>query len=101
MGALTNQEIKKFRFDKAFMGVVGVDLEGNIVTTYAAEDAATKKAILECTSKPYMMLETRKFSLDGNYVYAHVDDFSGAILEKGVDSMVQKQMKTYAIEWII
>lgn len=101
VGALTDQEIRKFRFDKAFMGVVGVDLEGNAVTTYAAEDAITKKTVLECTSKAYMMLETRKFSLDGNYVYANVDDFSGAILEKGVDSIVQKQMKAYPIEWII
>ena len=83
------------------MGVVGVDLERNTVTTYAAEDATTKKTILECTSRAYMMLETRKFSIDGNYVYASVDDFTGAILEKGVDSMVQKQMKRYAIEWII
>ncbi|MDO4268791.1 MAG: DeoR/GlpR family DNA-binding transcription regulator [Eubacteriales bacterium] len=101
VGALTNQEIRKFRFDKAFMGVVGVDLEGNAVTTYTAEDAATKKAILECASKAYMMLETRKLSMVGNYVYAQVDDFSGAILEKGVDSMAQKQMKAYAAEWII
>lgn len=101
VGAMTNQEIKRFRFDEAFMGVVGVDLERNTVTTYAAEDATTKKTILECTSRAYMMLETRKFSMDGNYVYASVDDFTGAILEKGVDSMVQKQMKRYAIEWII
>lgn len=101
VGSLTNQEIKKFRFDKAFMGVVGVDLERNAVTTYAAEDAATKRTILECTNKAYMMLETRKFSLDGNYVYANVDDFSGAILERGVESMVQKQIKAYPIEWLI
>ncbi len=101
VGALTNQQIEKFKFDKAFMGVVGVDLENNNVTTYMVEDATTKKAILEATSKSYMMLETRKFTAEGNYIYANVDDFSGAITEKGVEASVQKQMKKYAIEWII
>jgi DeoR family glycerol-3-phosphate regulon repressor len=48
-----------------------------------------------------MMLETRKFASEGNYIYASVDDFSGAIMEKGVGAAVQKQMKRYAIEWII
>lgn len=101
VGSLTDQEIRKFRFDKAFLGVVGVDLEGNCATTYMAEDAVTKKAILESSSKSYMMLETRKFASEGNYVYAHVDDFTGAILDQGVDAAIQKQMKAYPIEWIL
>lgn len=101
VGALTEQQIKNFRFDKAFMGVVGVDLESNHVTTYMAEDATTKRTIMECSRKAYMMLETRKFVSDGNYIYANVDDFSGAIMEKGVESAVQKQIKQYAIEWVI
>lgn len=101
VGAITNNEIKKFRFDKVFMGVVGVDLGGNAVTTYTVEDAATKKSIMESGSKSYMMLETRKFAAEGNYVYANVDDFTGAILDKGVESDIQKQMKQYVIEWVI
>lgn len=101
VGTFTNQEIRKFRFDKAFMGVVGVDLEANSVTTYSEEDAATKKAVLESSSKSYMMLETRKFSAEGNYIYAGVDNFTGAVLEKGVEAGVQKQMRRYAAEWII
>jgi len=101
VGALTNQQIKNFRIDKAFMGEVSVDLESNHVTTYMAEDATTKKQILESSNKSYMMLETRKFASEGNYIYASVDDFSGAIMEKGVGAAVQKQMKRYAIEWII
>lgn len=101
VGAMTNQQARLFRFDKAFMGVVGVDLEGNSVSTYAAEDAITKKTIMEYSSQAYMMLETRKFGSQGNYVYANVDDFTGAILEKGVGTGIQKKMKNFPIEWII
>lgn len=100
VGALTNQEIYKFRFDKAFMGVVGVDLEKNCVTTYQAEDATSKESILKCSSKAYMLLESRKFSRVGNYVYAGVDDFTGAILEKEVDGSLRKQMQKYSVEWL-
>ncbi len=101
VGALTNQEIRKFRFDKAFMGVVGVDLEANAVMTYNSEDATTKKSILESSGKSYMMLESRKFAAEGNYVYASVDDFTGAILEKEPEPGIRKQMNRYSTEWII
>lgn len=100
VGALTEQEIKNFRFDKAFMGVVGVDLEANNVTTYNSEDATTKKSILEASSKSYMMLETRKLASEGNYIYASIDEFTGAVLEKDVETAVKKQMGRYMIEWI-
>lgn len=101
VGALTNQEIRQFRFDKAFMGVVGVDLGADTVATYSAEDAVTKKAILECSNKSYMMLETRKFAAEGNYIYASMEDFTGAVLDKEAGTAVQKQMKMYMTEWIV
>lgn len=100
VGAFTNQEIKKFRFDKAFMGVVGVNLENGAVTTYQAEDATTKAAVMESSSQSYMLLETRKFAAEGNYIYADIEDFEGAVLETETDAKLRKQMAKYAIEWI-
>ena len=35
--------IDGFRFDKAFLGVVGVDINDNSVMTYMPADAQTKK----------------------------------------------------------
>lgn len=100
VGALANQEINKYRFDKAFLGVVGVDLEADRVTTYHVEDATTKTLILECADKSYMMLETRKFETDGNYRYAKINNFSGCIMEKTPEKTLKKQMDCYSIEWI-
>lgn len=101
VGAMTMDEAKQFRFDKAFMGVVGVDLENNTITTYEANDALTKKQILKLANKSYMMLESRKFDSNGNALFAAVDDFAGAILDKGVKSSITKLMKKHPIEWII
>lgn len=99
VGALSNQEIDKYRFDKAFMGVVGVDLENDRVATYDVEDAVTKSVILTCSDKAYMMLETRKFATDGNYKYARINDFAGGIMEKEPDLSLKKRMEEYSIQW--
>lgn len=100
-GALTNMILRNFRFDKSFLGVVGVDLNRNCVTTFMSEDATTKKTILDCSTQSYMMLESRKLSSDGNFIYAEIEDFTGAILEKEAEERDQAKMKQYQIEWIM
>ncbi len=101
IGAMTIEEAKRFRFDKAFMGVVGVDLESGNISTYAIDDALTKSQIMNLANKTYMMLESRKFESGGNTVYAQIDDFTGAILDKEVPGNLAKMMKNYPVEWIV
>lgn len=100
VGALTNREIEKYRFDKAYLGVVGVDLEKDSVTTYNVDDAITKSCIMEYSNKSYMMLETRKLETDGNYKYARVSDFTGGIIEKVPNSTIAEKMESKDIQWI-
>lgn len=97
-GALTNQEIEKYRFDKAFLGVVGADLENNRAATYDVNDATTKTTILACSQKSYMMLETKKLSAEGNYKYANIGDFSGVITELPPDSTLMRPLQSYGID---
>lgn len=93
VGALTNEELEKYHFDKAFLGVVGVDLENNRVSTYDVEDATTKRVALACSTNAYMMLESRKLETDGNYKYAKIDDFAGCIMEKDLDPSLQSKFE--------
>lgn len=81
IGAISNEQIKEFRFDKSFIGAVGVSLEEDRVYTYVIEDAYTKKTIMESSEKSYMLLENKKFAADGNYKFSTVSDFSGIILD--------------------
>lgn len=87
VGTLANKEIEKYRFDKAFLGAVGLDLEENRVETCHVEDGMTKSVILQSATQAYMMLESRKLEKTGNYMYASISDFKGIIMEKepGVD----------------
>lgn len=67
VGLNANREISRYRFDKSFLGVVGVSASTNSVSTYMLEDAATKETIVKSSKQAFMILETRKLSKDGNF----------------------------------
>lgn len=99
VGAITNSQINQYHFDIAFIGVVGVNLDQNRVSTYSTEDGITKKLAMDCSLKNYIILETRKFHEDGTFWYAKVSDFTGAIMDKAPDSSIKKLTNNYKIEW--
>lgn len=98
IGSYTNKQIAEFHFDKAFMGVVGVDLERNKVYTYATDDALTKKTIMDYSEVSYMIMENRKFSREGNYRFASVDDFVGVVLNESPSEKNMEMLKNYDVE---
>lgn len=98
IGSYTNKQVLEFNFDKAFMGIVGVDLDGNKVYTYATDDAFTKKTIMDSSEVSYMIMENRKFSREGNYRYASVDDFVGLVLNEKPNEKIMEKLGKYDIE---
>lgn len=92
IGSYTNKQIGEFSFDKAFMGVVGVDIKRNKVYTYTTDDALTKKVIMENSEKCYMLMESTKFTREGNYRYSSIDEFEGIILDEEPSEEVQKHL---------
>ncbi len=100
VGAQTIDRIVNYRFDTAFMGVVGVDVLCNEVTTYEIEDGLTKKAAIDHSRHSYMMLETVKFHMQADYKYATVDDFSGIICDAPPPDELLEKLKSFGIECI-
>lgn len=100
VGALTNSQISEFRFDKAFLGVAGLDVEANSVYTYAVDDAMTKKTIMQSSNQCYLMVENRKFSIDGNYRYAKISDFSKIILDREPEENIKRGLGKIKIEML-
>lgn len=100
VGSFTDRQLADFRFDIAFMGVVGVDVFENSVSTYMAEDGITKSAVMERSKSAYMMLETRKFNTDGTYKYARIDSFTGAVMECPPPPDVEEKLREYHITWL-
>lgn len=100
VGSMAISAISNFKFDIAFMGVVGVDLYDNSVSTYMVDDGMTKKAIINASRKKYMIIETEKFNMDGTFKYAHVDDFDGIITENKPNDDELDILKDYKLELI-
>ena len=100
VGVLANYEINKYRFDKSFMGVVGVNSQLNSVTTYTLNDATTKETVLKCSKQSYMLLETRKLSKEGNFVYSSINNFSGVITEKSLTDEQKQSLSDYDLDFI-
>lgn len=100
VGGITDAQLKQYQFDIAFIGVVGVDLELDRVSTYITEDGITKRTAIDCSSRSYMMLETRKLHEDGTFWYAQVSHFTGALMDKLPDQSTDKLIKNYPIEWL-
>lgn len=98
VGSMALEMIKNFRFDISFMGVVGVDIHENSVTTYMANDGIMKKEILAISRNSYMMCEFEKLKQFGNYKYAGLDEFTGIILDKEADSDLTEILKKYDME---
>jgi DeoR family glycerol-3-phosphate regulon repressor len=100
VGAAAIASIEAFRFDLAFMGVVGVDLYGNRVETYLVDDGLTKEAAMRTSRKKYMLLETRKFGNAAPYKYARIDDFTGIVTEGPLPEDINRALGQYALEVI-
>lgn len=99
VGDITNNEISHYHFDKAFIGTVGVDLDENSVYNHSVKGSITKRTIMENSEHSYILLETRKLALTGNYKIGDVTDFTGAFLDKEPNDKLKRQMNKINIEW--
>lgn len=98
VGSISNKRIKEFKFDKAFIGAVGVDINKNKVYTYTIDDALTKQTVMETSDKTYLMMENKKFASDGNYRYADIADFNGMILDCEPNEEIKLDLEKQDIE---
>lgn len=84
VGAAANRYIKSFTYDKAFIGVCGINKETGNISTLDLEDGTTKKTIIECSNKSYLVMEKEKFNYDEFYKFANLEDIAGIVTEEGI-----------------
>lgn len=96
-GISTIDFICKYKFDKTFIGSCGIDVFDRSITTFEIEDGITKKAIIEAGKKNYIVMESKKFYVDGNYKFATIDDIDCII----TDSIPKDEVKTVLSEYNI
>ena len=77
LGAETIEMIKKYSFDRVFVGTCGIDMTDQSITTLGAEDGLTKKAILESGRHRYLVMEREKFYFNECYKFGYVHEVDG------------------------
>ncbi len=100
IGSIAIDQIRKYKFDLSFIGIVGIDIYTGKVSTYDVNDGLTKKEVIQSSRKCYMVGESVKLELDGNYVFADINDFDGLICEKTLNDKIKEKIKSYGIEII-
>lgn len=94
VGSVSIDQIKKYKSDKAFLGVVGIDTISGSLTTFDSEDGLTKEAIINSAKKRYLITEKQKTFQDGNFIYSNIDEFDGIIsddMPKDIKSSIKKK----------
>lgn len=99
-GSLTLSMMENFRFDLCFMGVVGADVKGNVVTTYVPEDGAMKQKAISKSRRRYLVMETKKFDFQANYVFTDFTQVDGIICEKEPQEEIREVLREYGTEII-
>ena len=84
VGAAANRYISEFTFDKAVIGVCGVNMDTGNISTLDLEDGNTKKTIIKCSNKSYVLMENEKFNYDEFFKFASITDISSIITEQGI-----------------
>ncbi len=93
IGIATAEQIKKFSFDRSFLGTTGISMTDNAVTTLGAEDGLTKKTAMESSRHTYIVMDSEKFYYNDSYKYAYFDDISGIITDKEPDKTIRDALE--------
>ena len=97
-GAPTIEAISKYKFDKSFIGSCGIDVFDESITTFDIDDGITKKAILESSKKSFVVMESSKFHIDGNYKFACLGDIDSIITDADPKEEISSILKDFNID---
>jgi DeoR family glycerol-3-phosphate regulon repressor len=92
--------IARYKFDKAFIGSCGIDVFDRSITTFDIDDGITKKAIIEAGKRNYVVMESKKFYIDGNYKFATIEDIDCIVVDELPADEILSVLNEFNIELI-
>ncbi len=100
IGSTAIESISKYRVHKAFVGSCGVNMYDMSITTFDVEDGNTKRMIMNVGKKIYIVMETRKFYLDGTYKFADLYEIDGIILDEAPEEKINSTLNEMSVDII-
>lgn len=100
VGSTAIEDISRYKVDRAFIGSCGVNIFDKSVTTFDVEDGNTKKAIINAGKKIYVVMESKKFYIDGVYKFADIYNIDTIVVDEQPDEAVCSTLEEMDIEII-
>lgn len=94
VGSEADRYIRSYQYDKAFIGVCGVNAVNGTISTCDLDDGNTKKTIMSCSKFNYLVMEHEKFCYDDLYRFANLDDIESVITEGEIPEELGKLLKS-------
>jgi len=99
-GSLTEEQIRRYKLDIAFIGAAAVDMDGYAYTGYPSE-AGTKNCIICSAKKSYLLVESAKFGQDDLMNFCHIGSFEAIITDEGILPEMVEQIEQHGTRVII
>jgi DeoR/GlpR family transcriptional regulator of sugar metabolism len=99
-GSQAVAELRRIRFDLAFVGVCAVDVEEG-VTVFDAEDALFKRASIEVSNRVIAAVTTAKIGTAARHRVAAFSEINTIVVESGLDSRQLARMKRAGVEVVV
>ena len=99
-GSLTEEQIRRYKLDIAFIGAAAIDDDGFVYTGFTSE-AGTKGCIIRSAKKSYLLVESCKFSQDNLMNFCHVRAIEAIITDAGVSPEAVEKMEQAGTKVII
>ncbi|MCF0110635.1 MAG: DeoR/GlpR transcriptional regulator [Erysipelotrichaceae bacterium] len=80
-GPMTIDELRRFSFDRAFLGCASVDVISNRMYTTEIETASVKTEAMKLSNKNYLLVDKTKVNRKGFYMCACLDEFDSVITD--------------------
>lgn len=98
IGPIACETLRNFRFDLCFIGAVGIEADGNALTGLMASESLTKRLVLEHSARSYLVCESEKLKVMGNYQFATLDAIDGVIMEKNPGDDIREIFASHLTE---
>jgi DeoR/GlpR family transcriptional regulator of sugar metabolism len=99
-GSLTIDNIKKFNVDKLFLGVAGINIAKGYLSNFDIDEGKTKSAMMDISTKIYLIAESSKFYQDALYNFTTIDKIDKIITDSIFEPELIKKLNKYNIELI-
>lgn len=99
-GTQTEEQIRRYRVDVAFLGASAVGENGYLYDGYEPE-AGVKQNIIKSSMETYVMVDSSKFDTYSLISYSHAKNVTGLITDSGIRPEVRRRLEDMGVNIIV